>query len=124
MNFGLRMTFSLVILYGLTPVHAGFGALDRDASDPSAGNHSSLQVTSQTVGQVKAIAFDADGHLDVPRDSNGHLRIKTTFGRHGSLNTHTTQGSETCGVEQTKPQPQGRETVTKAAAKEILTPTR
>ena len=124
MNFGLRVTVTLVFLCVLPPVHASFGALDRDASDPPTGDRSSLQVATRTAGPAKAIVFDADGHLDVPRDSNGHLLIKTTFGRHGRLKTGATQGSAVCDFDRAKPQMQDRETVSKAAAKEILAPAR
>jgi hypothetical protein len=104
----LRLTVAMVTLCGFLPTSATFAALDIETIDTSAGAGGIQRATEG----VPTVTFDTDGHIDVPRDSNGHILIKTTFGRHGRRSAASLHGGPVCGADQAKSR--FRETVTEA----------
>lgn len=96
----LRLTTAMVALCGIIPICAAHAALDEETVNTSSG----ARETPRQTEQIHPVTFDTYGHIDVPRDSNGHILIKTTLGRHGRSSDTAPHGGQICGTAQVKPQ--------------------
>ena len=94
----LRLTIAMVALCCVIPANPSYAALDEQTASPSTG----MREAQGPSEQVRTVTFDADGHIDIPRDNNGHIRIGTTFGRHGRRSLVNPHEGQTCGRMESK----------------------
>jgi hypothetical protein len=107
---------TMVLLCGFLNVHAGYGAPSRETDSSVLGDSSGSQGAPLVTGPEFALAIDADGHIDIPRDSNGHLLIKTASGRCGRRHIDAASGGSGSGADKAKQR--GKGIVSEAAARE------
>ena len=94
----IRLTIAVVALCSVVSANPSHAALDEKTAAPSTGTREDQRPSEQ----VRTVTFDADGHIDIPRDTNGHIRIGTTFGRHGRRSLVNPHEGQICGRVESK----------------------
>ena len=83
MNFVLRLSVAMIVVCGFIPARAGHCGMEKNVARTPSEKCVNTREPLRPPDQALVIAFDADEHIDIPRDNDGHAYVRMSSDRCG-----------------------------------------